>query len=106
MPTLVNYVSGLATELYTNSTEKGGIGSGGFYFEWNDEWWKANSPGVHLGGPLSGARLAANAVFPGCINDEAWYGLNAIAAGTPNVFTQRPTAPALQSVWIKQSAPS
>jgi hypothetical protein len=42
-----------------------GVVSGGFYFEWTDEWWKAdaNNPefeAKHVGDPVFTAH------FPGC----------------------------------------
>lgn len=59
--------------------------SGGYLFEWRDEWWKANPhPEFHSitgnnrcgpgckGGCDTGA---ANAVFPGGWGDEQWFGV-------------------------------
>lgn len=96
---LTDYVTGLANELYNNSTVKGGVANGGFYFEYSDEWWKANrgQPCQHLPNPN-----APNAKFPGGFDDEGWFGLSSIAAGTPNVLTQRPAFGALSKVWANQ----
>ncbi|MGR4066058.1 MAG: hypothetical protein ACLQPV_11515 [Vulcanimicrobiaceae bacterium] len=86
------------TQLY-QGWRADGVVSGGFYFEWTDEWWKQTpsdpkSRSVHLGN--------ANVVdsYPACARDEAWYGLNAIAAGT--VLTPRTSLTALKNVWANQ----
>jgi hypothetical protein len=93
------YVTGLAGELYKNATSKGGVASGGFYFEYTDEWYKGGGDGcAHVAGP----QAKPNPKFPGGWNDEGWYGLNAIATGAPNVLTQRPTYTALKKVWASQ----
>ncbi len=64
--------------------------SGGFLFEWRDEWWKANPhPDFHsitgnnkCGSGCSGGcdTGAANAVFPGGWGDEQWFGINGAKA--------------------------
>ena len=75
--------------------------SGGFMFEWRDEWWKANPvPTFHsvtgtqsctscsnsLGPLPSGCNTgAANVVFPGGWGDEEWFGaVGAVANGRAN----------------------
>jgi hypothetical protein len=75
--------------------------SGGFMFEWRDEWWKANPvPSFHSvtgtqsctscsnsSGPMpSGCNTgAANVVFPGGWGDEEWFGaVGAVANGRKN----------------------
>jgi hypothetical protein len=60
--------------------------SGGYLFEWRDEWWKANPhPDFHSitgntkcgpGCPVGCETGAANAVFPGGWGDEQWFGIN------------------------------
>ena len=96
-----NFVSGLAKELWQNRTASGGVASGGFYFEFTDEWWKATGGDdcKHLPGPKGSAN---NVNFPGGFDDEGWFGLNAIAAGTPNKLTQRPTFTALKTAFAAQ----
>jgi hypothetical protein len=85
---------------YTNS----GIVSGGFYFEWTDEWWKAdaNNPefrGKHVGDPVFTSH------FPGCAYDHAWFGLNGLSkSGQKYVDTlhPRPTIDAIKAEWATQ----
>jgi Glucanosyltransferase len=94
---LTSYVGGLAKEIWDNSLQNGGVAMGGFYFEYSDEWWKAGDNCIQLTNPN-----APNEKFPGGYDDEAWFGLNSIAEGKPNVLTQRPTFAKLQEVWAKQ----
>jgi hypothetical protein len=94
-----SYVSGLAGQLFKNATSKGGVVLGGFYFEYSDEWYKGGGNGcTHVAGP----KAKPNPAFPGGWDDEGWFGLNAVAKGTPNVLTQRPTYTALKKVWASQ----
>jgi hypothetical protein len=97
---LTDYVQTNATALYTSwSTD--GVLSGGYYFEWQDEWWKANGdPNVHTGQ----SPVAPNGNYPGCYNDESWFGLNSLSAGngSPSTLNARPTLAALQTVWQGQ----
>jgi|HubBroStandDraft_5_1064220.scaffolds.fasta_scaffold00517_2 hypothetical protein len=81
-----------------------GVVSGGFYFEWTDEWWKAdaNNPefrSKHVGDPVFTGH------FPGCGYDHAWFGLNAISlSGKKYVDTlhARRTVDALKKTWASQ----
>ncbi|MBV9234142.1 MAG: hypothetical protein JO030_08875, partial [Candidatus Eremiobacteraeota bacterium] len=80
MAGLVDLVKNNNKLLYDRYTTDGLV-SGGFYFEWTDEWWKAdaNNPefrGKHVGDPVFAGHL------PGCAYDHAWFGLNAISEGT------------------------
>ena len=97
MDTLVSYMKGLWEEIEANwATNSGKVGSGGIIFEWSDEWWKSPQCGPntqHSGGS------AQNGAFPGGWDDEEWFGLNSIAAGTPNVLTQRATYSLFQQLW-------
>jgi hypothetical protein len=95
---LTGYVGGLAQQMFEHSTLNGGPGSGGFYFEYNDEWWKANDQCIQLPGPSR----KPDPKFAGGFDDEAWFGLNIISAGNPNVLTPRPTYSTLQSIWASQ----
>ena len=86
------------TQLY-QGWKSDGVVSGGFYFEWTDEWWKQNpdnpaARSTHWGN--------ANVVdsYPACARDEAWYGLNAISPGT--ALAPRSTLTTLKNVWAKQ----
>jgi hypothetical protein len=107
----VNLVKANATEIYDHSIGQGGadaVGSGGFYFEWNDEWWKSGWPNEpHIGG--EGNIISANPVFPGCYRDEGWFGLNAVAKTgpgtkpfpdrTPDKRIPKPALAALEAVF-------
>ncbi len=99
---LVDYATNNAELLY-RSYKNNGLVSGGFYFEWTDEWWKADSGnpafrGEHVGN----GKFTAH--FPGCGEDAAWFGLNSIkkGAGELNVLTPRPALNALKVTWAKQ----
>jgi len=70
--------------------------SGGFMFEWRDEWWKANPrPYFHSVtgtqtctscGESSCNTGAANVAFPGGWGDEEWFGaVGAVANGRMNM---------------------
>ncbi len=96
--TMTDYISGLDKDLYQNSTANGGVNSGGFIFEWSDEWWKAEK-GDNCSHLPNGV---VNKNFPDGFNDEGWYGLNSIAVGNPNVLTQRPAFATLQIDWSTQ----
>ncbi len=94
MAGLVDYVWNNNRWLASGFTDEGGLVSGGFYFEWSDEWWKAGNPTVHQGND------AFNGAFPGCSEDQAWYGLNAVQRGGGlDVLTPRPTLDQLKQSW-------
>lgn len=97
MAGLVDLVTNNAKLLYSGYKD-GGIVSGGFYFEWSDEWWKAGNPSKHVGSDFF------KDYFPGCGEDAAWFGLNAVAkgSGTLDVLKPRPTLSALQTTWSPQ----
>jgi hypothetical protein len=100
MAGLVDYVDNNASQLYSGYKNDAGIVSGGFYFEWTDEWWKAlaGDPSRHLGNEnFSGA-------FPGCSYDQGWFGLNSVAKGNGDIdkLTPRPTLANLEEAWKGQ----
>ncbi|MGC1379773.1 MAG: hypothetical protein WA814_01975 [Candidatus Baltobacteraceae bacterium] len=118
---LAAQVTSNAQELYANSTSQGGVGSGGFYFEWNDEWSKAGWPHLQIGGASNGKgaqNVAPTPPFAGCYWDEAWFGLNSDKPvdreyqypGGGNPFPKRPpdkhepraTLNAIQAVWAAE----
>ena len=87
------------------SYKSDGVISGGFYFEWQDEWWKANANASQHTAQLDGNRLAVkNGNYAGCFNDEAWFGLNSLSPGSPlNGLTPRPTLSILQQTWATEN---
>ena len=97
MAGLVDLVWNNARWLASGFTEENGIVSGGFFFEWTDEWWKSGHQSVHTGSD------AFNGGFPGCSEDQAWYRLNSVSKGSDlDVLTPRPTLDQLKQSW-KQS---
>lgn len=117
MQNLVDQVTSNAKELYANSTAQGGVGSGGFYFEWNDEWAKAGWPHLHIGG-FPGNVISPTPPFAGCYWDEAWFGLtedhpidrqykwpdkgNPFPARPADKHVPRPTLDAIKAVWSSE----
>ena len=111
MDFLVSYATSNANEIFAHrAINAGGVTSGGFYFEWNDEWWKSGWPFKHIGG-FEGNKIVSNADFPGCYDDQAWFGLNADkknGAGDPfprrpaDTRVPRPTLKAMTNVWAKE----
>jgi hypothetical protein len=98
MAGLIDYAVTTTTLLH-DSFVTDGVASGGFYFEWTDEWYKNGSDGTQHLASVPGYSGA----FPGCAWDEAWFGLNRSDPGTPNVLTPRPTLDAISKVWKSES---
>ncbi len=117
---ITDYIDDSATSLYQHATISGGtnVASGGFVFEWSDEYWKAyNGPTpaqacAHIGGNL-GTNPNPAPGFPSGFDDEAWFGLNAIAlpagvttcpptGATPDTMTPRPNFKHLENDWSTQ----
>lgn len=116
MQNLVDYVTTNQKEIYANSTGQSGLGvdSGGFYFEFSDEWWKSGWSQLHIGG-FTGNKITANAEFAGCYDDEAWFGLYSdkksgvgnkpypLEPGrNPDIRVARPTRNAIKAEWAKE----
>lgn len=116
MQNLVDYVTTNQKEVYDNSTvaSANGVDSGGFYFEFSDEWWKSGWSHLHIGGFI-GNLITANAEFAGCYDDEAWFGLYAdqksgsgdkpypLDSGrNPDIRVPRPTLDAIKAEWAKE----
>ena len=116
MQNLVDYVKTNQQEVYANSTVQSGLGvdSGGFYFEFSDEWWKSGWSHSHIGGFI-GNLITVNPEFAGCYDDEAWFGLYADeksgfgdepyplnSARNPDVRIPRPTLDAIKAEWAKE----
>ena len=112
MDFLVTYATQNATEIYEHRASNNGVTSGGFYFEWNDEWWKSGWPFKHIGG-FEGNVIIANAAFPGCYDDQAWFGLyedrkngsgpDPFPRRQPDTRVPRPTLKAMENVWAGQN---
>ncbi|MBV9719306.1 MAG: hypothetical protein JOZ77_08300 [Candidatus Eremiobacteraeota bacterium] len=100
---LVDLVTNNNTLMY-NSFSSDGTVSGGFYFEWTDEWWKAdpNNPSyrnTHVGDAVFTGH------FPGCAYDHAWFGLNGLKISSRkyiDTLEPRPTIDALKAQWAKE----
>jgi hypothetical protein len=116
MQNLVDYVTTNQKEIFANSPGQAGLGvdSGGFYFEFSDEWWKSGWSHKHIGGFI-GNLITTNAEFAGCYDDEAWFGLYAnkksgagdkpypLDAGrNPDVRAPRPTLDAIKAEWAQE----
>jgi hypothetical protein len=112
MQFLVEYATRNATEIFTHRAPiAGGLTSGGFYFEWNDEWWKSGWPFLHIGG-FEGNKIINNAEFPGCYDDQAWFGLfgdkkngtgdKPFPMRSPDIREAKPTFGAIKAVWAKE----
>lgn len=116
MQNLVDYVTKNQQEVFANSTLQGGVNSGGFYFEFNDEWWKSGWSHKHIGGFI-GNKITVNAEFAGCYDDEAWFGLYGneksgvgdqpypLSPGrNPDIRVPRPTLDAIKAEWAKEGS--
>eukprot|EP00475_Leptophrys_vorax_P032646 TRINITY_DN5063_c0_g1_i1.p1 TRINITY_DN5063_c0_g1~~TRINITY_DN5063_c0_g1_i1.p1 ORF type:complete len:367 (+),score=80.22 TRINITY_DN5063_c0_g1_i1:100-1101(+) len=83
------YESALFSEILANNATC----SGGNVFQWLDGWWKAGNNSYQL---TTGSTCNAP-------NDKvcnlAWYGINSISSGTPNVITQRQTYSSLKALY-------
>jgi hypothetical protein len=73
MQNLVDYVTGNQEDIYSNYTSSEAVNSGGFFFEFSDEWWKAGWARKHIGGYHG--KIPRNAQYASCYNSEAWFGL-------------------------------
>jgi hypothetical protein len=76
MQYLVDWVTGNQTDIYSNYTDsdpKKAVNSGGFFFEFSDEWWKSGWSRQHIGG--AGGKIPRNPQYASCYNSEAWFGL-------------------------------
>jgi hypothetical protein len=116
MQDLVKYVTTNQQEVFANSTLQGGVDSGGFYFEFNDEWWKSGWSHKHIGGFI-GNLITVNAEFAGCYDDEAWFGLYGNQKSgignepyplnpgrNPDLRVVRPTLNAIKAEWAKEGS--
>src|ERR1700729_1037357 len=103
MDGLVDLVTNNAKIIHRGYTEDGVL-SGGFYFEWPDDWGKADANNPEFTSKPVGDPVFTGH-FPGCAYDHAWFGLNGISLGGKkyvDVLTARPTIEALKAVWATQ----
>ncbi|HVA32719.1 MAG TPA: hypothetical protein VNG31_01140 [Candidatus Baltobacteraceae bacterium] len=73
MQNLAEYVTGNQKDIFDNFMSSEAVTSGGFYFEFSDEWWKAGWSLKHIGG--AGGHIPKNDQYAPCYNSEAWFGL-------------------------------
>jgi hypothetical protein len=73
MQNLVDYVTGNQKDIYDNYTSSDSVNSGGYFFEFSDEWWKAGWARKHIAG--AHGKIPQNAQYAACYNSEAWFGL-------------------------------
>lgn len=100
MANLVTYTTGHYNNMVANRSDIGqGVCCGGTYFEWSDEWWKADPEGLQCNQPNAapacnsgvwnpGPNMDKQTNLPGGYADEEGYGLFSIAPISPN--TRKP----------------
>ncbi|MBI3705826.1 MAG: hypothetical protein HY244_18680 [Rhizobiales bacterium] len=101
MKDLCAYVSGHYGNMLANRSDSGpGVCCGGAYFEWSDEWWKADpiqcnapnaAPTCYAGVWNPGPNMSFQPNYPGGYWDEEGFGLHAIAPVSPS--TRVPVVP-------------
>jgi len=95
-----DYIISQWQDIERNLTIKGGVVSGGFVFEWSDEWWKGNfgSPSVH-----DTTSDWENSNYEDKNMNEEWFGIMKISSDVNHNYITQPKAVyyALQDLWKK-----
>jgi beta-glucuronidase len=95
-----DYIISQWRDIERNLTIKGGVVSGGFVFEWSDEWWKnsSSSPSVH-----DTTSDWENSNYEDKNMNEEWFGIMKISSDTSHNYITQPKVVyyALQNLWKK-----
>lgn len=75
MQNLVFYITENQKDIFENYESSEAVNSGGFLFEFSDEWWKAGWSRKQIGG--AHGKIPRNPQYASCYNSEAWFGLYA-----------------------------
>jgi len=95
-----DYIISQWQDIERNLIIKGGVVSGGFVFEWSDEWWKgkSGSPSVH-----DTTSDWENSNYEDKNMNEEWFGIMKISSDASHNYITQPKVVyyALQDLWKK-----